>query len=207
MFVLATLSGCCGLVLLFSLAETSDAVEKTRTEAKKQESNPDQARVKELLSGIEEADRGERMRRWQQIHELRKKPYASMVLWKIAHRKEKASRYVRFVCAAMLAEIGKPTRIGPNSITNAPLGRYIDLQKGILTPRYLELDPSLKELKVTVPPNEKDDRYFQEILWYILKEYKLEFVTRPNMMFAIVKPNEGKDDISSTRPTMGDEKR
>ncbi|MDA1055347.1 MAG: hypothetical protein O3C40_33415 [Planctomycetota bacterium] len=92
----------------------------------------------------------------------------------------KLGRAARFALAAHAAGFGHLTRIGPNHLKDNPLALYIGIQAANPIPsdgpkRHLRLDDSCKGLFVTVAPNEADDWRFQEVLWQILENYKLDF--------------------------------
>jgi hypothetical protein len=147
------------------------------------------ARAKAILREIEGVTREERLRLWKELDGLRcRSDSVRPFLFDFAYKETSgAEPYPRFVAAATLAG---PTRIGPNRLKDTELGSYVRIQRGlpIYGPRRLELDPALKDLKVTVAPNAKNDLTFTEILWTILVDYKLSFRLDRTETFVIFPP-------------------
>ncbi|WP_165250397.1 hypothetical protein [Paludisphaera soli] len=167
--------------------------EPASKQAPKKKADPaaDLARIKALLRDVGDAPRDEKVAILARLDGLGGRSDAARDFLAEFARDggPEASREARFFAAAVVAGFGKPTRIGPNSLgPGTSLEWYIDLQRGtpISGPRRLKLDPALKDLKVEVARNAKDDLHFQEILWTILDRYRLDFKLDADDTFVIV---------------------
>jgi len=154
---------------------------------------PEVARAEGLLRGITKADRDAKLKDWADLDALGRRSDAVRDRLAAFARDESsdAEPFARYVAATVVAGFGRPTRIGPNSLSpGTRLGWYVDLQRGtpVSGPRRLGLDPSLKELQVEVPPNAANDLTFAEILWTILDRHHLAFRLDPDGTFLILPP-------------------
>jgi hypothetical protein len=104
----------------------------------------------------------------------------------------KLPEYERFLAACLVAGIGHPSRLGPNSLDHTPLGTYVNIQNG-MRPSYapderrLAADESVQDLEVTVPPIDSKDQTVQEILWRVMQDYNLTFEVRDTSLLYIMK--------------------
>lgn len=142
------------------------------------------------LDGIETAEREEKFRRWSEIFDLTEDfPTVAGRLRTLALKPPReTSRYRRFVIAAQVGGFGLPTRLGPNSLGQTSMKWWLSLMRGFPVggkTRRLEATPAVEALSVTVPPNDANDRRFQEILWYVLEHYPLDFRTKEDGTFWI----------------------
>jgi hypothetical protein len=103
---------------------------------------------------------------------------------------DRLSEVEKYCIAANLAGFGRITGIGPNHLDETPLWLYIGIQKGIEIPsgrqRKLAVDDRIREMKVVVEANSKDDLHFQEILLAILRKYNLTFELRDDKTFVLI---------------------
>lgn len=174
------------------LSQASDVAPRGKETPEPAVRNAPAAKLAGLLRDLDTLKREERIGRWKAIFELSETSQEAACRLRQMTMPEAGGvdRYQRFVAASNVAGFGMPTRIGPNQVDFLPLGRYVEIQRGIRVPnhrgRRLRVDPAIAKLPVTVVPNRGDDLYFQEIIWTIINKYNLDFRTEADGTFVLL---------------------